>query len=187
MANNRIAYGLCKRYGIPLPKDATPADAWKALKEKGITSDMVYDNSKPGTEKQALQDKTIDELKHEAMVNVGLHFFAKPPSFDPDEVRRNVPKEALSFARVDTKHHESHMREMGYKNHPEYVKGAIEFWNSEKGKVYYNPYNSRYIRYDDKSRRMVSIDSDGIIHTFMIVGTSRWLERTIQQEALYAL
>ena len=36
MANNRIAYGLCKRYGIPLPKDATPADAWEALEKHGI-------------------------------------------------------------------------------------------------------------------------------------------------------
>jgi hypothetical protein len=29
MANNRLAFGLCKEYGIELPKDATPKDAWE--------------------------------------------------------------------------------------------------------------------------------------------------------------
>ena len=31
MANNRIAFGLCKKFNITLPKDATPKDAWAAL------------------------------------------------------------------------------------------------------------------------------------------------------------
>lgn len=31
MANNRLPFGLCKKYGIELPKDATPNDAWAAL------------------------------------------------------------------------------------------------------------------------------------------------------------
>ena len=38
MANNRIAYGLCKKYGIKLPKDATPYEAWDALKKNGYTA-----------------------------------------------------------------------------------------------------------------------------------------------------
>jgi len=32
-ASQRLAFGLCKKYGIDLPKGATPADAWAALKE----------------------------------------------------------------------------------------------------------------------------------------------------------
>lgn len=40
MANNRFAFGLCKKYGIELPERATPYDAWKALKDRGYpTSD----------------------------------------------------------------------------------------------------------------------------------------------------
>lgn len=31
MANNRLAFGLCKKYGIELPDNATPKDAWEAL------------------------------------------------------------------------------------------------------------------------------------------------------------
>ena len=31
MANSKIAFGLCKKYNIELPKNATPKDAWEAL------------------------------------------------------------------------------------------------------------------------------------------------------------
>lgn len=37
MSNNRLPFGLCKKYNIELPNDATPKDAWKALKENGIS------------------------------------------------------------------------------------------------------------------------------------------------------
>lgn len=37
MANNRLPYGLCKKYGIELPKGATPREAWAALDK--ITAD----------------------------------------------------------------------------------------------------------------------------------------------------
>jgi hypothetical protein len=36
MANNRLPFGLCKKYGIKLPTNATPKDAWEALKKNGI-------------------------------------------------------------------------------------------------------------------------------------------------------
>lgn len=36
MANNKLPFGLCKKYHIPLPDDATPKDAWEALKKNGI-------------------------------------------------------------------------------------------------------------------------------------------------------
>lgn len=36
MANNKIAFGLCEQHNIKLPKDATPRDAWEALKKHGI-------------------------------------------------------------------------------------------------------------------------------------------------------
>ena len=36
MANNKIAFGLCEQHNIKLPKDATPKDAWNALKKRGI-------------------------------------------------------------------------------------------------------------------------------------------------------
>ena len=36
MANNRIPFGLCRKYHIELPEGATPKDAWEALKKNGI-------------------------------------------------------------------------------------------------------------------------------------------------------
>ena len=43
--NNRLAYGLCKRFGIMLPDRATPKEAWDALKrETGITLMEAYTN-----------------------------------------------------------------------------------------------------------------------------------------------
>ena len=36
MANNRLPFGLCKQYHIDLPENATPKDAWEALKKNGI-------------------------------------------------------------------------------------------------------------------------------------------------------
>ena len=36
MANNKIAFGLCEQHNIKLPKNATPRDAWEALKKHGI-------------------------------------------------------------------------------------------------------------------------------------------------------
>lgn len=48
-ASSRLAFGLCKKYGIKLPKGAKPYDAWKALKEK--TGKSVADfYAKSGTE-----------------------------------------------------------------------------------------------------------------------------------------
>ena len=45
-ASQRLAFGLCKKYGIDLPKGATPGDAWAALKEKtGKTASDFYNQS----------------------------------------------------------------------------------------------------------------------------------------------
>lgn len=38
----RLPFGLCKRYGIALPDDATPREAWNALKGRGVSRQEVY-------------------------------------------------------------------------------------------------------------------------------------------------
>lgn len=40
--NTGLPFGLCKKYGISLPKDAQPRDAWNALKGIGITPESAY-------------------------------------------------------------------------------------------------------------------------------------------------
>lgn len=42
-AHLRLPFGLCKKYGINLPPDATPRDAWNALKGIGISPGEEYD------------------------------------------------------------------------------------------------------------------------------------------------
>jgi len=69
---------------------------------------------------------------------------------------------AYGFAnkeRKNTKHHLRHAREMGYKNQDEYERAAVEFFNGNSGKLYYNPKDNRYYRYDDKTRRIAVCDA----------------------------
>ena len=63
MANNRLPFGLCKKYHIELPDNATPKDAWQALKNNGIEyfeddESAVIDPSK------LLDGVDFDEPKH---------------------------------------------------------------------------------------------------------------------------
>ena len=47
--NTGLPFGLCKKFNIALPDNATPRDAWEVLKEKaGWTPDMVYKTLKSG-------------------------------------------------------------------------------------------------------------------------------------------
>ena len=42
-AHLKLPFGLCKKYGIHLPENATPRDAWNALKGIGINPGEEYD------------------------------------------------------------------------------------------------------------------------------------------------
>lgn len=52
-AAQRLAFGLCKKYGIELPKGATPAQAWEALKKKTgkEARDFYNESGKAGSPK----------------------------------------------------------------------------------------------------------------------------------------
>lgn len=39
-----LPYGLCKKYGINLPKSATPKQAWSALKKMGVTPQETFES-----------------------------------------------------------------------------------------------------------------------------------------------
>lgn len=69
----RLPFGLCKRYGISLPDNATPRDAWDALKGRGVSRQKIYEsireNAKPtGSDKGAKEEqakesgKTVEDL-----------------------------------------------------------------------------------------------------------------------------
>lgn len=49
--NTGLPFGLCKKYRISLPDDATPRDAWAALEGKtGLKPDQVYEHLASGKE-----------------------------------------------------------------------------------------------------------------------------------------
>ena len=79
---------------------------------------------------------------------------------------RPQPEKATGFNRLETKHHQRHAKEMGFKNMREYERAAVEFFNSDKGRLYYSEAKNRFYRYDEKSKLFCS-SSHGIIHTFL--------------------
>lgn len=83
----------------------------------------------------------------------------------PANAEHPPAEKAIGFHRLDTKHHQRHAREMGFKNMREYEQAAVAFFNSDKGKLYYSRKNKRFYRYDEKSRKFVS-SGEGIIYTF---------------------
>ena len=44
MADNRIAYGLAKKYGIDT-SGMSPKEVWEALKKKGVTEENISDGA----------------------------------------------------------------------------------------------------------------------------------------------
>lgn len=76
-SNGRLAFGLCKKYGIEIQEGWTPKDAWDAIKKKtGKDSDEIYNNLsnelkedvKP--EKNKDVDKDIETLKKESLKKI---------------------------------------------------------------------------------------------------------------------
>lgn len=79
--------------------------------------------------------------------------------------KKPKPEKATGFNRLETKHHQRHAKEMGFKNTKEYERAAVEFFNSDSGELSYSIARKRWYRYDKGSGFFVS-SSDGIVHTF---------------------
>ena len=146
MANNRLPFGLCKKYGVDLPENATPRDAWAAL------------------------DKIPTE-EFKKPLKVPMDFFASKKTsqirtYHSDE-KPDLPKEAFKFARLNTEHHIKHAQDMGYKNQKEYERAAVIFWNNSEGDMYYSSARDSFYKYYDKTNEMLVISPEGIIHTFL--------------------
>ena len=75
---------------------------------------------------------------------------------------------------------------MGYKNQHEYELGAINFWESGIGRVYYDPHDKVYYRYNPKSTEFVAVDKEGIIHTYMLLASNK-MNRKESQHNLYEI
>ena len=65
-AHLRLPFGLCKKYGITLPKDATPRDAWDALKGIGIDPGEEYDKFAENADKDGEAKDTTPKAPENA-------------------------------------------------------------------------------------------------------------------------
>lgn len=93
------------------------------------------------------------------------------------------PEKATGFNRLETKHHQRHAKEMGFKNTKEYERAAVEFFNSDKGKLYYSNAKNRFYKYDEKTKFFCS-SSNGVIHTFLSCSTKKF-EDIKRQDKVY--
>ena len=105
---------------------------------------------------------------------------------DPKEAKSfPKPPKAYSFNRLNTKHHKDHAKEMGFKNTKEYEAAAVEFFNSDRGVLYYSNKSKKYYRYEEKTE-LFAVSSENVVHTFM-KRTKKQFERKILQEELKIL
>ena len=83
------------------------------------------------------------------------------------------PPKAYSFNRLNTKHHKDHAKEMGFKNTKEYEAVAVEFFNSDRGVLYYREARNRYYRYEEKTG-IFCVSMDGVVNTFNIYSKKKF-------------
>ena len=141
MADNRIAYGLAKKYGIDTD-GMSPKEVWEALEKKGV--------KELGGHRDEVYYKSAEELKEQQEIK------SLPPAYG-----------FASKTRKNTKHHKDHAKEMGFKNQDEYEKGAKNFWESIEGEVYYSKAKDRYYKYSKQTGEFVAVSDDGIILTYL--------------------
>ncbi len=91
--------------------------------------------------------------------------------------------EAMEFGRIDTKRHQKHIKELGYKNEREYIKGAVKFFNSQRGTLYFGGIKSYFYRYEKETNLLAVCDREGVIHTFHILKPKEF-DKTILRERL---
>ena len=106
MADNRIAYGLAKRYRIDT-KGMTPKEVWDALNEKGVTRENAaekYTSDGMGGE----HEETPAEKKRLKELGVGID----------SSVKRKKPRKQLERAEIDTsgKKFQNSFQELMYKS-----------------------------------------------------------------------
>ena len=93
---------------------------------------------------------------------------------DPSEAKSfPKPPKAYSFNRLNTKHHKDHAKEMGFKNTKEYEAAAVEFFNSDRGVLYYSEARNRYYRYEEKTG-IFCVSMDGVVNTFNIYSKKKF-------------
>lgn len=70
--NTGLPFGLCAKYGIPLPKGATPRQAWNALKEhRGMYPPWTEKGEGQYPDDSDGKDKSDDEQRQQTAIEIG--------------------------------------------------------------------------------------------------------------------
>ena len=83
------------------------------------------------------------------------------------------PPKAYSFNRLNTKHHKDHAKEMGFKNTKEYEAAAVEFFNSDRGVLYYSEARDRDYRYQEQTG-ILCVSMGGVVNTFNVYSKKKF-------------
>ena len=125
----------------------------------------------------------------ENIATIPLDYFSnkrgKEIKFDVENAKNAIPKEARGFLnqeRLNTHHHRNHATEMGYKSQQDYNRAANDYWENGDGKIHYSPKRDRYYKYNSRSEHFISVDSDGVVHTFMLLSNRKFKEKIIQEQ-----
>ena len=74
---------------------------------------------------------------------------------------------------------------MGFKNTKEYEKAAVEFFNSDKGKLFYSERRKNFYRYDEKTGWFCA-GGDGFVYT-LIKFSKKKFEDIKRQDQVYEI
>lgn len=111
--------------------------------------------------------------------------YSDDPKSDKAEMGLTKAPEAYKFNRRDTQHHYDHAKEMGL-NQREYESAARNFFNSDKGKLYFDSKDKKYYRFDDKSQLIAIVNAEGQICSYYKC-SSKYFERKRRQLKLNEL
>lgn len=112
-----------------------------------------------------------------------VRIYSDEPDKDAPPEKLPNPEKAVRFNRLETKHHQRHAKEMGFKNTRDYERAAVEFFNSDRGKLYYSLAKERFYRYEERTKLFCS-SSHGEIHTFLKYSNKKF-EDIKKQDKVY--
>lgn len=110
-----------------------------------------------------------------------VSIYSDEPDKDAPPEKLPNPEKAVRFNRPEIKHHQRHAKERGFKNTRDYERAAVEFFNSDKGKLYYSLAKQRFYRYEERTK-LFCASSHSEIHTFMLVTKKAFENKEKQDE-----
>lgn len=137
MADNRIAYGLAKKYGIDTA-GMSPQEVWEALKEKGVTKESAEREYNQGVaaEREKLEKRygrESNENSFEKNKQLNIQLFSAKLS---DQTEKELKKSERSYLKQIKIHEEKIANPRKYitdydERSPQYKEKIIVKWQKD--------------------------------------------------------